>query len=272
MKRSLHIVLIGGALLAAVPAHATPSTTVWAEGTASIQGFLVPHVTYDTYFWKGVVAGAAGSPIYPVTTGLTMGVLPFDKVNMEVGFDLSLPSEDPLLLNAKIGTPEDALFAGSPAIGVGVMGIGTKDGATNYDVVYGQVQKSLPWGGFISVGGYYGAGAESLFTNSDGDVVRAGFMGGIAAPDIVLNLSWLKKIVLTADVQTGKNVFGAIGVAPSFYFTDTISLLTGPVFFLDGKAQPGGRDVLWTFQLDIDLPLRPAPPAAPPAATSASAK
>ena len=57
--------------LTALAARATPSTTVWAPSTTAIQPFLTPHLTYDTYFWKGATAGQAGSPLYPITTGLT---------------------------------------------------------------------------------------------------------------------------------------------------------------------------------------------------------
>ena len=34
-----------------------------------------------------------------------------------------------------------------------------------------------------------------------------------------------------------------------------VSLLVGPVFFLDSALQPGGRKHLWTAQLDVDIPL-----------------
>jgi hypothetical protein len=56
-------------------------------------------------------------------------------------------------------------------------------------------------------------------------------------------------------LMTGKNVLGAWGFGAYFYFTDTISLLTGPVFYLDKDLQPGGREFLWTVQLDVDIPL-----------------
>ncbi len=266
--------------LTALAAHATPSTTVWAPSTTAIQPFLTPHLTYDTYFWKGTAAGQAGSPLYPITTGLTMGVLPFDNVQLEVGFDLLLPSTDPLLLNAKLGVPEDKLFSFQPSLAVGIFGVGTKkttDTAlgTDYDIVYAQAQHSIPVvGGFVSVGGYY-ALQDKLFQASDGSGTnRAGFMGGIGSPDIPVNAPWLQKIVLAADVQTGKNAFGAAGAAASFYFTDKVSVLTGPVYFFDPGSQPGGRQWFWTMQLDIDMPLVSPPAAAPapaPAATKAEA-
>src|SRR5262245_51570722 len=80
-------------------AHATPSTTYWAPSTASCQAKGVPHLTYDTYFWKGPAAGAQGAKNYPIDTGLTVGFLPSAKLQGEVGFDFLLPSPDPFFLN-----------------------------------------------------------------------------------------------------------------------------------------------------------------------------
>ncbi len=229
--------------LTALGAQATPSTTFWAPSTTAVQPFLVPHITYDTYFWKGTTPGQAGSPVYPITTGLTMGVLPWENLQLEVGFDVLLPSSDPLLFNAKLGVPEDKLFPFQPSVAVGIFGVGTK-GTTNtelgtdYDILYAQVQHTIP-----SVGGY-------------------------------VYLPWLLKMNVTADVQTGKNVYGAAGGGLYFYFTDKVDLLTGPVYFFDPASQPGGRQWFWTVQLDVDLPLRPSPPAAAapaPPATKAEA-
>ena len=267
--------------LTALAARATPSTTVWAPSTTAIQPFLTPHLTYDTYFWKGATAGQAGSPLYPITTGLTMGVLPFDNLQLEVGFDLVLPSTDPVLLNAKLGVPEDKLFPFQPSLAVGIFGVGTKASTatalgTDYNILYAQAQHTIPVvGGFVSAGGYY-ALQDKLFQASDGSgTSRAGFIGGIGSPDIPINAPWLQKITFAADVQTGKNAFGALGGAASFYFSDKVSVLTGPVYFFDPGSQPGGRQWFWTMQLDIDMPLVSPPAAAAaapaPAATKAEA-
>ena len=260
MKKFLRLLAMASILCVASTARATPSTMVWAPSTAAFQGYLVPHITYDTYFSKG-----AGK-IAPVDTGVTMGVLPFEKINAEAGFDLLLPGNDPLLLHGKIGTPEGALFDGAPGLALGIFGVGTTD-ATSYDMLYAQVGKTIPRiGGYVSVGGYYAVGKEALFRSSTGETNKAGFIGGITAPDLNVNLSWLKKIVLAGDVQTGRNVFGAGGLAVSFYFTDAIAVLTGPIFFIDSALQPGGSNFMWTVQLDVDLPLISAPapvPAAP---------
>jgi hypothetical protein len=254
-------------LLAATAANATPTTTFWAPSTTAIQPFLVPHITYDTYFWKGPTAGQAGSPVYPVTTGLTMGVLPWDNLQLELGFDMLLPSSDPFLFNAKLGVPEDKLFPFQPSFAIGIQGVGTKQSTdtalgTDYNMLYAQLQHTIPGvGGYVSVGGYYGL-TEKLYQASDGSGTnRAGFMGGVTSPDINVNLPWLLKMNVAADVQTGKNAFGAAGGGLYFYFTDKVDLLTGPVYYFDPGSQPGGKQWFWTVQLDIDLPLRPAPAA-----------
>jgi len=274
-------------LLTASAVQATPSTTFWAPSTTAIQPFLVPHITYDTYFWKGNTAGQAGSPVYPITTGLTMGVLPWENLMLEVGFDLLLPSSDPFLFNAKLGVPEDKLFPFQPSFAIGIFGVGTKGSTdtelgTDYNILYAQVQHTIPSvGGYVSVGGYYGL-QDKLLKGSDGSTNRAGFMGGFISPDINVNLPWLLKMNVAADVQTGKNVFGAAGGGLYFYFTDKVDILTGPVYYFDPASQPGGKQWFWTVQLDVDLPLRSAPAAVaaapeakpadpPPASTPATA-
>jgi hypothetical protein len=260
--------VLAATLLVTGSAFATPTTTFWAPSTTGIQPFLTPHITYDTYFWKGPGAGQAGSPVYPITTGLTMGVLPWENLQLELGFDLLLPGSDPFLFNAKLGFPEDKLFPYQPSFAVGIQGVGTKQSTqttlgTDYNMLYAQLQHTIPVvGGYVSVGGYYGL-QDKLYQASDGTGTnRAGFIGGFVSPDVPVNQPWLTKINVLGDVQTGKNAFGAVGGGVALYFTDKIDVITGPVYFLDPGAQPGGRQWFWTVQLDIDLPLRPAPAAA----------
>lgn len=237
-------------------AAATPSSTVWAPSVATCQAKYVPHITYDTYYGKGVPPPGSGSPLYPIDTGLTMGVLPWDKVQAEVGYDVLLPSRNPLLffLNAKVCTPESALFKGSPAISAGIYDLGFNAGLTDYDVVHVMAQKSLPFGGYVAGGIYHGL-SDALFTNSVGTVVKTGAMIGWSSPDITIGRKGLQKIMVAADIQTGKNVLGGAGVGVYVYFTESISLLAGPVFFFDRTLQPGGARHLWTTQLDVDIPL-----------------
>jgi hypothetical protein len=184
-----------------------------------------------------------------------MGFLPFKTIQGEVGFDILLPSEDPAYFNAKLCIPESVMFKRSPAVSFGIYNVGTEHDVTDYNVLDLMFQESLPGGsGYVAVGAYYGLNAD-LFVGSNGKVVRSGAMLGFLSPDIVFDAKALKKITIAADVQTGQNVLGAWGAGVNLYFTDTISLLTGPVFYFDPAPQPGGSSTLWTLQLDIDIPL-----------------
>src|SRR5262249_54448218 len=133
-------------------ASATPSTTYWAPSVATCQAFAVPHVTYDTYYAKD------GG--YPVDTGLTMGIIPNPKLQAEIGYDAFFPTSNPVgfYLNGKVCTPENALGKGMPAFGVGIYNIGFHKDTTGLHTLYGIGQKSLPVGGYISAGFYYGLG------------------------------------------------------------------------------------------------------------------
>jgi hypothetical protein len=82
-----------------------------------------------------------------------------------------------------------------------------------------------------------------------------GILAGAFSPDIKVGWKGLKKINFAADVQTGKNILGAWGFGSYFFFADNVSLLVGPVFYFDKNLQPGGKKVLWTAQIDVDVPL-----------------
>lgn len=85
-----------------------------------------------------------------------------------------------------------------------------------------QLRRSLlPTGGYIAAGLYHGLN-ETLMTNSDGKVVKTGAMIAAGSPDIQL---------------------GAWGFGTNVYFADNVSLLVGPVFFLDKNLQPGGHQI-----------------------------
>ena len=241
--------IAAAALLAlARAALATPSTTYWTVATTYTQPFLVPHVTYDTYF------GEPGA--FPVDTGLTMGVLPFEKVQAEVGFDLLYPAKGAgaLLLNAKLTLVEGTLGQWSPGLSVGIMNLGFKKDVNDFDMIHATLGKGFGPAGTFGLGAYYGTNPR-LFVDSTGAVKRTGLLASWMGPDITVGLSGLDKIVLAGDVQTGKNAFGAIGGGIYFYFTPAIDLLVGPVFFFEKDLQPGQASWLWTMQLDVDVDL-----------------
>jgi hypothetical protein len=253
MTKSPKALAVAAALAAAGAASATPSTVVWTPATTYTQTHLVPHLTYDTY--------VAEKGLLQNTYGLTMGVLPGDKVQGEVGFDLFYPgiTADYFQVNGKITVVENLLGKWSPALSVGIANVGFEEDVSDYDLLHATLSKTTPIGA-LAVGGYYGAGSELLWTGSDGAVARSGFMASWASPEIKVGLPGLEKIVFAADYSSGKNWFGAVGAAASLYFTSNVALLTGPVFFLDsdlyGNNPFYGTDWMWTAQIDVDIPLR----------------
>ena len=237
-------------IVALIPttAGATPSTTYWAPSIATCQAFATPHVTYDTYY---------GTPAaYPIDTGLTMGIINSTKIQAEIGYDTLFPGANPaqVYVNGKVCIPENSMGKNSPAIGVGMYNIGFKKDVTTYNAFYAMAQKTLPFGGYIA-GGFYRGLNDALFTNSEGTLAKTGAMVGWSSPDIRVGITGLSKILVLADVQTGKNILGAGGAGLDIYFNDYIGLIVGPVFFFDKGLQPGGASHFWTTQLDVDIPL-----------------
>lgn len=250
MKKALEAVAVAAALTLAQAAYATPSTTVWTPATTYTQPYLVPHLTYDSYVAEeGMLAS---------TYGVTLGVLPGGKVQGEVGVDVFYPgfTKDFLQLNARLTVPEGVAGTWQPAVSIGIANAGFEKDVSDYHLLHLTVSKGTPVG-TIAVGGYYGAGSELLWTGSDG-VERAGFMASWASPEIAVGLPGLEKVVFLADVATGKNWLGGVGAAVALYFDSNVSLLTGPVFFLDSDLYKAtaGTDFMWTAQLDVDMPLK----------------
>lgn len=258
----LSTLLVAGTVLLPRPARATPSTVFWTPATTYVQAFLVPHLTYDTYF--------AEKAAYPIFIGLEIGVLPFEKLQAEVGFDLQFPGflgSETLLLNGKVGIPDGAFGAWQPGISGGVMAAGVRT-RTRANMLHAEIGKALPVG-TLAVGGYYGL-EKSLWLDETGDTDRAGVIASYVTPDWNVNLPGLTKLNAFADVQSGQNAFGAVGAGVGFYFTPAIDLLAGPVFFLNDKVQPGGASMMWSMQIDVDFDVfRRGAPASPPAAPSA---
>lgn len=271
MKKIVRVLAACAIALSAQSAWATPSTVFWTPATTYVQPYLIPHITYDTYF--------NDKANYPMDLGFTMGVLPFEKVQAEVGLDFFFPYWGPqnavflspagaLQLNAKVGLTEGAFGEWFPGISAGIYGVGVNQ-ATQFSILHAEVGKTFSFG-TLTAGGYYGAGgANAIWSDVDGVVLgRGGFIGSYVSPDIELGLKGLYKINFVADIQTGNNAFSAAGGGIGVYFTPAIDLITGPVFFLNKYAQPGQSTFMWTVQLDVDIDFGQAPKAPPEPAKS----
>jgi hypothetical protein len=230
-------------------ARATSSSTVWTPMTLDIQSYGVLHWGADNYFTVFRKAND-GAGAFPTDAGLTVGVLPFEKFQMEIGVDLLEPSDHPLLFNLKMGAPEGVLFSGSPALELGVVNVGTEKDVTDQNTGYLVIGKSIPGLGRLSVGPYLGN--SKVLVDARGKKENEGFMAAFdraflpakGADGVEFN-----RLVLAADYASGKNALGGGAVGIYYYFTKDVSVLMGPVWFneeaINGKWK-------WTIQLDIN--------------------
>lgn len=243
---------------------ATPSTTYWTTSTSDVQPYGVWHLGIDNYFTlfaekSPATGGKSGSLTNAPVFGLTVGVLPYEKLNMEVGvdiiegtyFDPTDGKNYPLFFNGKLGTPEGSLFEGSPALNIGMWSIGTKaydsktNFGTNYNIIHAMVGKTLPSDlGRVHVG-YYNGNDKLLIDATTGKANNSGFMIGYD--------KWIvkDKYMFAADWATGKNAISGGGFGIYWFYTPTVSLLMGPVF--PDKDSYGQKDWVWTTQLDVNF-------------------
>ena len=240
-------------------AHATPSTTYWTPMTPDIQSYGVLHIGIDNYFRVASKTSDEATASFPTDLGLTTGVLPFEKLQLEIGVDYLAPSDYPWFFNAKIGAPEGALFRWSPALQLGIFNAGTKSNdanltnGTNQNIVFGVIGKTIPYLGRLSAGPYIGN--DSVLRSSTGQKEDTGFMvafdhGFLPVKDKEGNE--FNRIVFAADYASGNNAIGGGGFGLYYYFTKDISLLTGPVWFNDQGINGKWK---WTTQLDINVPV-----------------
>ena len=240
---------------------ATPSTTFWSPAVMDIQPYKVWHFGVDNYFIvkrPSSLGPTDGPASFPTDVGITVGVLPWEKVQMEVGIDAFYPSDHPYMFNAKIGTPENSMFKGSPGINIGLFNVGTythglaNAGRTDYDIVDFIVGKTLPYNiGRLHVAYYIGN--DAALRSSSGDKQSMGFMiaydkGFFSTTDKSGNE--YKRVLFAADYISGKNYIGGGGFGLYYYFTKDISILAGPVWMNDAMIN-GPMKV--SIQLDINI-------------------
>lgn len=223
-------------------AYATPSTQIWIPST-DIQPYKKVHFGLDGYIKTKSQNGATEPTI--TNLGLTTGVLPFEKIQLEVGIDYRDTGGEhvyPLLFNAKLGTPEGALFEGAPALAIGGYDFGTKSEVTDYNIFYGLIAKTLGKVGRLSAG-YY-TGNKDLLVDIDGNKDNDGVL-----------LSWDRTISeisdnlwAAIDYQGGDNGYGALSFGVAWKFAPNIGVIFGYDIYNESTYKPTA-----TVQLDIDF-------------------
>jgi opacity protein-like surface antigen len=243
---SLAVMLV---VTAAGAALATPSTQIWIPST-DIQGYKTLHLGIDNYIRTSNKGGFPN--LYDV--GLTAGVLPFEKLQMEVGVDYldggqggiagsfnELADKNPIYFNGKIGTPEDSLFKYSPALAAGLYNAGTKAGLTGQNIVYGLAAKTLPVIGRLSAGGFHGS--ETVLGKGKNN-------GVLASWDRTMS-EISDKLWMAVDYQSGNSFMGAVSFGVSWAFAKNVSVIVGYDIYNNPAA--GGKNTV-TTQLDINFP------------------
>ncbi len=270
MKKRWAILLIGGlfSALASGTALATPSTQIWIPST-DIQPYGTFHLDLDTYVRTRKTGGSYAPIMYDM--GVLAGVLPFKKVQAEVGVDYMRvgPQADghggtseaiddaPVYFNAKIAAPEDAFFKYQPAVAVGIYNAGVRGGDvfhnTETDISYALVARTFPYVGRLSAGWYVGNGGN-IFMKDDNiqanGIGRTQNNGVLASWDRTIS-EISDKLWAGVDYQGGNNAFGALSFGASWNFSKNVALLVGYDIF--NKKATGGQPA-FTTQLDINLP------------------
>ena len=248
MKR-IKLVAVTAAMvaLASTSAMATPSTQIWIPST-DVQAYKTLHLGIDNYVRaERKDDGTRDSNVYDL--GLTAGVLPFEKVQMEVGVDYIVNGTSydnhPLYFNAKLGTPENSLFDQSPALAIGGYNFGTKSDLTDQNIVYALAAKTLPVVGRISAG--YFTGNDKVLLDENGKKENDGLL-----------LSWDRtmseisdKLWFAVDYQGGDSAMGALSFGASWAFSKNVSLIVGYDIYNNDKI--AGKNT-FTTQLDINIP------------------
>jgi hypothetical protein len=257
MKHRKKILLCTAAIIAmACGVNATPSTQIWIPST-DIQGFGVLHLGWDSYIKTASNADLGG--IYEPTVtngGITVGVLPFKNLGLEVGIDyrdISANHQYPMYVNAKLGVPEDAFFKYMPAIAIGAFDLGAKSSGanlTNFNITYGLLAKNIWKLGRISAGYYVGNDNALLVAKKDAQGIL---------------LSWDRtltelsdKFWLGLDYMGGNNSYGALSFGASYAVTPDASFIIGCDFWNDinvpAPAPAFKVKPTMTVQVDINLP------------------
>jgi hypothetical protein len=247
MIRTSSLLLVAALALCAAPVHATPSGQVWIPST-DIQKYKTLHLNFDTYLRTRKEAdGSRKAPLSML--GPTAGILPWEKLQGEAGFDLmysgdQVPDNSPFYFHGKLGTPEDSLLAGSPSLAVGGYNFGMKSGVTNQDIVYGLAARTLPVVGRLTAG-YY-VGNRAVLVDQYGNTADNGLL--LAWDRTMKELS--EKLWLAVDYQGGKSAMGQTGLCAGWWFTPSTLVVANYNIFNDRTV--AGQNTLG-FQVDINF-------------------
>jgi hypothetical protein len=252
MKRTLikilPTVVISTFILVSEPVWSTGTTHIWAPST-DVQAYKLWHITGD--FYLPSQKDAIGNRLPTVTNiGLTVGILPFKKINAEIGFDhksgLGIIDNYPLYGNFKVGLPENTFGKFIPALAAGIFDIGTKKDRTDYDVIYSKLAKSINVKG-SSLGRFslgYFAGNKKLLLDDKGQKDNSGLL--IAWERTMSEIS--DKLWICMEYMGTKSAYGSFNFGASWKFAPNVALIGGYDLY-------NNTDLPDTFTLQVDIDI-----------------
>lgn len=244
MKKIVRFLLI--ALIAVLPsrAEATPSNIIMIP-SADVQpyGTLRLGIDNNTTFFK---SPSSGGYAMPVTYGITAGTFDAVVLQSEVGVDIKEVTEKPLSFNAKLCSPEGSINDILPGICFGGYDFGTEVDATDNNILYGEIAKTLSFFGRFTVG--YFIGNEKLLLNRNGEKDNEGIMFAFdrRMPDVN------EKLWFGFDLMATNSKYGTESWGLGWSFSETAALTVAYVRFNDPKVSPVG-DNLVSLQVDFDF-------------------
>lgn len=243
MRKTRLITTVMAVLIAVSIAQATPSTQIWIPST-DIQPYKKLHLGFDTYMKTEKNSGTREPAV--INNGLTIGVIPGDKLQAEVGIDQRItgtePSDSsPLYFNLKAGLPEDAFFKGSPAFAVGGYDFGTRKDVTDYNILYAIAAKTFALGR-LSIGVF--SGNDKLLVDGSGKKDNTGILASWDRTMTEIS----DKLWFAVDYQSTKSGYGALSAGASWKFADNVSVILAYDIYNNDNLKPTA-----TIQVDIDL-------------------
>lgn len=248
-------------------ALATPTKIISVPST-DVQPYKTVRLGVNNYFRASgakYTDTAGGRDPNTLDIGLTVGVLPFEKVRLEAGFDYLTIASDPndqhpWSGNIKLATPENSICPYSPALAVGlynarpVKDIATPDApkvTSGQNIIYFLGSETIPsFGALPSLGrvsgGYY-RGSRRALIDASHNVDNDGIL-----------LSWDRtmsevsdKLWVGVDYFGGRNINGSVNFGFSWAFTRNVNLLFGYDVYTS-SSQAGSNT--FTAQIGVNFP------------------
>jgi hypothetical protein len=206
-------------------------------------------VTADVYI--PVNKNSDGTQPNTITnTGLTFGILPFNKLRAEIGADYKTGYGNldsyPVYFNCKAAIPEDSYGPYFPALAIGLYDIGTARNKTDFNIIYGKAAKTIKVKdlnlGRFSVGYFWGNG--DLLLNGQGERDNHGVLA--AWERTMTEIS--DKLWVCVEYQGTESGYGSLNLGTSWTFNKYVSVLLGYEFYNNRSL----ADTV-TIQLDINF-------------------